>query len=231
MSCIASRCSLLLLVSTCHMTLAQQGSQTKTLVVNGRSGNASVVQLNGRTYVDIESLARIADGSLAFQGNQVTLALPGSGSTQPTANASGADNSASQTGLSRNFRVAAIETLAQMREWASTIGNAVQHGYPISQNWATDYRAKAAASLGQASASASTDSDHNALALLTNEFQNVDTWSNQLLQAKQNMDTAQYTMSPNALRNQPLSQKIINCGHFLVTMLGSGNFTDDPSCH
>jgi hypothetical protein len=212
------------------MSLAQASLQTKTLVVNGRSGDATVVQLNGRTYVDLETLARIADGSLAFQGNQVTLALPASGATTPAPESPG-DHPAAQTGLSRDFKIAAIETLAEMREWASTTANAIQNGYPITESWVVDYREKAATSLRKASATASTESDHSALALLTTEFQNVETWSNDLIEARKNMDTAKYSMSSDALRNEPLSQKIITCGHFLGTMLGSGEFTDDLSCH
>jgi hypothetical protein len=118
-----------------------------------------------------------------------------------------------------------------MREWASTMANAIRYGYAVTDDWASDYREKAATSLRQASASASTESDHNALALLTNEFQNVEAWSNQLIEAKKNMATAKYAMSNDALRNEPLSQKIINCGHFLGAMLGSGDFRDDVSCH
>lgn len=128
-----------------------------------------VVQFNGRTYVYLESLARITGGSVAFQGNQVALALPGSGVTAP-ATASHTDSSAPPTGLSRDFRQAGIETLAQMREWAITIANAIQYGYPITDDWASGYREKAATSLRLASTSASTESDHNALALLTYEF-------------------------------------------------------------
>jgi hypothetical protein len=45
------------------------------------------------------------------------------------------------------------------------------------------------------------------------------------------MDTAKYTTSPNALREDPLSQKLIACGHFLAQMLGSATFQDDASCH
>jgi hypothetical protein len=223
-------CFLLLLVSVCRITLAQTTSQTKTLVVNGKAGETIVVQLDSRTYVDLETLARIAEGSLAFQGNQIVLVLPVASPGTSAANSDEA-HPAAQTGLSRDFRIAAIETLAQMREWASTMANAIQNGYPITESWATDSREKAATSLRQTSASASTDSDHNALALLTNEFQNVETWSNEMIEAKKNMATAKYTMLPDALRNEPLSQKIINCGHFLGTMLGSGDFKDDLSCH
>src|SRR5215470_7959782 len=96
--CITSGCSLLLLISACRMSSAQENSQTKTLVVNSRSGEASVVQLNGRTYVDLESLARIAGGSLAFQGNKVTLVLPGS-SAMPSATDSPANSPAVPPGL------------------------------------------------------------------------------------------------------------------------------------
>jgi hypothetical protein len=127
--------------------------------------------------------------------------------------------------------IAGIETLAQMREWASTMANAIEHGYGVTDSWAADYRGKAATSLSQAGASASTDADRNALQLLSNEFQSVETWSNELVEARKNMDTAKYSMSEGALRNEPLSQKIINCGRFLGTMLGSAEFRDDPSCH
>lgn len=230
MRCLALSYSLLLLISACPMSLAQASSQKKTLVVNGRSGTATVVQLDGRTYVDLETLVRIADGSLAFRGNQVTLTLPTS-SANTRATESPGDHPASQAGLSREFRIAAIETLAEMREWASTTANAIQNGYPITESWVINYREKAATSLRKASATASAESDHSALALLTTEFQNVETWSNDLIEARKNMDTAKYAMSNDALRNEPLSQKIINCGHFLGTMLGSGEFKDDLSCH
>ena len=150
---IASSCSLLLIISACRLSSAQASSQTETLVVNGRSGEAGVVRLNGRTYVDLESLARIAGGSLAFQGNQVNLALPGSSATAPATD-SHVHSPAAPTGLSRDFREAAIETFAQMREWASTMANAIQYGYSVTDQWASDYREKAATSLRQASASA-----------------------------------------------------------------------------
>jgi hypothetical protein len=227
---VTSRCSLLLVIVACRMSSAQASSQTETLVVNGKSGEAIVVRLNGRTYVDLESLARIAGGSLAFQGSRLTLTLPDSSATPPPTE-SHANSPAVSTGLSRDFREAAIETLAQMREWASTIANAIQYGYAITDDWAAGYREKAVTSLRQASVSASTDSDHNALALLTNEFHNVEAWSNELIEAKKDMATAKYTMSNEALRNEPLSRKIISCGHFLGAMLGSGDFKDDPSCH
>lgn len=221
---------LLLIVLMGDVIFAQVKTEDKTLMVNGKSGKATLVQFNSRTYVDLESLVRIANGSLAFQGDEITLTLPGTETIAPAATSEPVQ-AANQAGLTQNFMIAGIETIAAMREWASTMANAIQHGYEVTDSWVADYRAKAANSLRQTGASASTDADRDALQLLTNEFQSVDSWSNELLEAKKNMDTAKYATSSDSLRNEPLSQKIVTCGHFLGTMLGSAEFKDDPSCH
>jgi hypothetical protein len=221
---------LFLILLSRGVTQAQANPQNRRLVVNGKAGDATVVELNSRTYIDLETLVRIANGSLGFQGRQITLVLPGSAaSTQASSPA--LEEPTGHDGLTRNFMIAGIETIAQMREWASTMANAIQHGYGVTETWAADYRGKAADSLRQASASTSTDADRNALQLLTNEFHNVGTWSDELVEAQKNMDTAKYSMSSGALRNEPLSQQILHCGHFLATMLGSAEFADDSSCH
>jgi len=221
---------LLSILLSSGVILAQVNLQNRRLVVNGNTGDATVVEINSRTYIDLETLVRIANGSLGFQGRQITLVLPGpeasTGAASPEPQQSASPNRFSQT-----FMIAGIETIAQMREWASTIANAIEHGYGVTDSWAADYRGRAGDSLHRASASASTDAGRNAAQLLAAEFQNVETWSDELVEAKKNMDTAKYSMSSGALRNEPLSQKIITCGHFLATMLGSAEFKDDPSCH
>ena len=45
------------------------------------------------------------------------------------------------------------------------------------------------------------------------------------------MGAAQYAISTSALRDDPLSQKIVTCGRFLAQMLASGSFQDDSTCH
>ena len=55
----------------------QGGQQSGTLVVSGQPGQTPLVQINGRSYVDITALARLINGSLSFKGNQVALTLPG----------------------------------------------------------------------------------------------------------------------------------------------------------
>src|SRR5271170_4822921 len=75
------------------LALSQAAQETRTIIVNGQSGQVAVVQFNGRSYVDLEALARIANGSLGFNGNQITLTLPGAASAPaaapPSANSSG----------------------------------------------------------------------------------------------------------------------------------------------
>ena len=65
--------------------LSQSGQQNGTLIVSGQPGQAPVLRMNGRSYVDIETLARLTNGSLSFKGNQVTLVLPGLATGSPTA--------------------------------------------------------------------------------------------------------------------------------------------------
>jgi hypothetical protein len=39
------------------------------------------------------------------------------------------------------------------------------------------------------------------------------------------------TVAENSLRNDPVLIKFSNCGRFLSSMLGSGIFAENPSCH
>jgi len=216
----------LLLVSTAGFA---QGDHQTALVVNGQTGQASVVQLNGRTYIDLAALAQIANGSLSFHGNTITLTVPpaAGGASGPAA----AQKTTDDSGLSRAFRQAAFEEIATLREWGAAVGYAIQNGYPIQAQWAANYHDKAANALNQASAAASTNGDKSAQQLLSNEFEGVSQWSDRLVQASQNMDTAKYSMSPNSLREEADTQKLIACWHALGSMLGSGTFQDDSSCH
>jgi hypothetical protein len=221
--------SVLLWLSLSVGSSAQNANTIRTLVVNGQTGEAGVVLVNGREYVDLQALVRIANGSVGFQGERIIVVLPASNvSRSAPAPPEEQDVTA---GLSPEFMKAGIEELALMREWASPLAYAIQNGYPVTEQSVSSYHAQAANGLRLASAAAKTESDRNALQLLSNEFNAVQEWSNKLIAARKSMDTAQYSMSAGALQNDPLSQKIIACGHFLGSMLGSGTFQDDPSCH
>jgi len=209
-------------------SVAQMKEANKTVVINGKSAEVVALEVKGRTYVDLETLARVAQGSVAFRGNQVALTIPAGASPSPEISRA---ERVSPPGLSRDFIVSGIDTIAKMRDWATTLAFAIQHGYGVTESWVADYQQQAAQSLNLTSAAVSTDSDRKALQLLSNEFNAVQQWSNELVRAKATMDTAKYAMSPNALRDEPLSQKIITCGRFLGAMLGSAEFKDDGSCH
>src|SRR5260370_14190278 len=55
--------------------LAQGKQQNKTLLINGYTGEANILQIEDHEYVDIRDLARITNGSLSFQENFVMLTL------------------------------------------------------------------------------------------------------------------------------------------------------------
>jgi hypothetical protein len=212
------------------VALAQANQQKRTLVVNGQSGDATIVQINGRSYIDLETLARIANGSLSFQGTRIVLTIP-----PPSADAAAmvpADRQTADSGLSNDFMRAAIQDLATIKEWYGTLAYAIQRGVPGDGSRVVIYRDKAAQGLKLATVAASTDSDQNALQLLTTHFNNVQKWSNMLVESRKSLGTANYSMSPNALNDDPLYQTITRCSQFLGTMLAGGKFEDDgSSCH
>jgi hypothetical protein len=213
---------LLLIVPT--LALSQAVQETRTLTVNGQPGQLTVIQINGRSYVDLEALARAANGSLGIRGSQITLTLPGAASAVPPATSSPVPSA--DPGLSKGFLRAGIEAMTLVREWHSALANAIQNGFPLAQDWLSNYRNQAASALRLASVAASTDSDHNAFQLLTSEFNNMNKLSDQYVTARKSLTF----ISPDALKNDPLDQKIQKCGHALAAMAASRQFEDDGSC-
>ena len=206
------------------LALSQAAQETRTLLINGQPGQATVIQVNGRSYVDLEALARIANGSLGFKGNQITLTLPGSATPPPAVALS--TSPAPNTGLSKGFLRAGIEAMSVIREWHSALANAIQNGFPLADNWLAGYRSQAATALRLASVAASTDSDRSALQMLTNVFNKMTKLSKQYVEARQSLSY----IAPDALQNDPLDQQILNCGHSLAAIAASGQFQDDGSC-
>ena len=219
----------LVLASISGTALAQVTRQNRTLVINGQSSQVEVVKIDGRSYVDLGALARITSGSLRFKSNRILLNIPPSTVSAPSDDPT--PSPADDLSLSQDFMKAGIEAIAEMREWASPLAYAIQNGYNVTDSWVATYREQALHDVNLASAAATTDADRSALQLLNHEYQAVLHWSNKLVEARKAMDTAKYSLSDNALRDDPLSQKIITCGHFLASMFGSGSFQDDASCH
>lgn len=207
-----------------------QGKQDREVTVNGQTGRAEVIEQSNRIFVDLAALARIGHGTLSYQGNQIVLTIPETVGKESDRGISEPIHS-NPNALSQDFMRAGIESIAQMREWASTLAYAIQNGYGVTDQWVAGYRDQAGQALLVTQGLITTDGDRQAFELLKHEFESVRQWSDQLVEAKKKMDTAKYSTSANALRDEPLSQHIITCGHFLARMLGGSVFQDDASCH
>jgi hypothetical protein len=213
------------------MALSQDANQTHTLIINGQSTQVPVVQVSGRSYVDLEELASAVSGSLSFAGSQIALNIPLRSATTGAAATAPKPMSAppptSNSGFSKGFLNAGIEEAATLREWHAALASAIQNGYPVTDNLLAPYRAQATTKLRLVSIAVSTDSDREAYQLLNNLFQNMARLSDEYIAMRTNMTY----IAPDALRNDSLNQRIVACGHSLGAMAASGQFSDDGSCH
>jgi hypothetical protein len=106
----------------------------------------------------------------------------------------------------------------------------ITHGLALGDAWAESYHKRVQEGLHQAQLAAQTDSDRSALQLLQSEADNLTTWWNGVLAARQDLNGAT-TIDPDALKNDTALAKITACSQFLNSMLVSGAFTDNASCH
>jgi hypothetical protein len=215
-----------LFLVTPGIVMSQDVNQNRILTVNGQLGNVPVIQVNGCSYVDLEALTRAANGSLSFAGDHIELTLPGAPASTAVKPAV-ASAQPSSPGFSKGFLKAGIEQMATIREWHTALAAAIQNGFPVAADWLAPYRAQARTNLRLASVAVSTDSDRSAFQLLSNEFQNMTKVTDKYVAARTNMKY----ISPDALQNDDLNQRIVACGHSLGAMAASGQFVDDGSCN
>jgi hypothetical protein len=205
--------------------LFAQATPDRALFVNGKP-SGTVTQVGGHSYIDIDTVAQITNGTVTVEPNRILLNIP-TNETSSTPNPAPAQ---APQGLSKEFARAAIADLAEMREWRGAVGAILQYGSPIVGTWPQDYYNRVDADLMQAEVAATTAADHDAAQLLKSEFSNLSQWANGIISARQALD-ATNSVNPNALQNDPLLAKVSDCSRFLSSMLVSGNFSDDSSCH
>jgi len=198
--------------------------QNRTLVLTGHPGELTVMEMGGRYYVDVEALTRVANGSIQFKGNQIVLTLSTPAVNTPAINSQASPSTTS--GFSKDFLTAAIEEMSVIREWRSALINAIRQGHPVTEDWVASFRGQAQENLRLVSVAASTDADRNALRLLNTEFTNLKKLTDRFVEANR----SRTYVSPNALDNDPLDQKILRCAHSLAAMAASNQFVDDGSC-
>jgi hypothetical protein len=202
-----------------------QARQSGTLMIAGQPDQTPLMRIDGRSYVDVEALARITHGTLRFEGNRTILTLPASLSGSAVPAASGIGNP--PPGLTQNFLNAQIAALAQVREWHAALVNAVNNNIPVTDALVGPIRRQGDAKLQLALAAATSGPDQQAAALLRNEFANVQQMSDQFLQM-----SAQAThISPDIFTNNALDAKILGCQNALAQLAATKQFQDDAQCH
>ena len=221
----AIRSSMMLVAILLLPLLVLVAQETSTLLIEGQQGQARVIQVQGKNYVEVEGLARITGGSLRFAGNQLTLTLPSSGNTVPQTEQS-ASAPQGAVGFSRPFLSAGIESMREILEWHAALKTGIERGYPLSDVWFGNFRRQIQSSLKQAEAAASTDMDHRALPLLTNEFNTMDALTDKYLKIVVSRDY----LAPDSLNSDPLDQKLLTCWQSLTSTASSNQFVDDGSC-
>ena len=200
---------------------AQAPQNGSAFTITGHAGEAQLLQVNGKSYVEIETLARLTQGTLSFKANRTILTLPPSDTTEK------ASTPPAKAGFSRAFVEAGIEEMGVIREWRIAIVNAVQNNSPVSEDWVSAQHRLAEKNLALASAAASTDDDRSAYPLLSAEFNNMQTLSEQYIATRKQATF----ISPDTFHSTPLEDQILSCARGFVSMTENHEFQDQPSCH
>jgi hypothetical protein len=206
--------ALLFLLPTPSVT--QPPAPTETLAIAGYPGTVPVIRVNGKSYVGVEALARLTGGSLTLQPNRITLTLPNNPASPPR----------KETGFSRDFVRAVIEEMALIREWRVALANAVQHNYPVSENWIGNYRRTAESRLALVSAAVTTESDRNCLPMVQNEFNTMQRLTNRFLALHESLTY----VATDSVDKDPLNQKVLDCARSLGSVTLGSQFQDIPAC-
>jgi hypothetical protein len=200
---------------------SQKPQKAATFTIAGHPGEAQILQINGKSYIDIETLARLTQGSLSFKANRTTLALPPANAEAPAAAPH------AKAGFSTAFVQAGIEELSIIREWRIAIVNAVGNNIPISVDWVAEQHRLAEKDLALTSAAASTDDDRSAYPLLSAEFNNMQ----KLSEAYLAMRKQSAFISVGTFDNGPLEEQILSCARGFVSMTETREFLDQAACH
>ena len=209
--------------------LLAQNTPDRALIVNGKS-EGMVVQMGGHAYVDVETVAQFTNGSVTLEPNRIVLTFPEQGTNTAPRTGLAPLPPAPPPGLSRNFASLAIAELAEMREWRGAVGTILTYGVPVVGTWPQDYHDRVEANLLQVGVAATTAADGDAMQLLQNEFSNLAQWTNDVVLTRKSLNATK-TVNPDAMQSDQALAKISDCSRFLNSMLMSGSFADDQSCH
>ena len=213
--------------------LLAQNTPDRPLIVNGKSAGMAV-QMGTHAFVDVETIAQATNGTVTIEPDRIVLTIPAPGSSAAPGPAQSAGLAplppAPPPGLTRNFASQAIAELAEMREWRGAVGTILSYGVPVVGTWPQDYHDRVESDLERVALATSTAADAEAMQLLRNEFSNLERWANDVVSARQSLN-ATNSVRPDAMQSDSTLTKISDCSRFLSSMLVSGQFADDQSCH
>jgi hypothetical protein len=215
--------------ATAAKSAAPDTEQSTELVVRGHNGHAPLTYRDGRAYVEVEGLARITGATMGFQGSRIVLTLPAAvAATGPAAQAAPPPAPPEEKGFTREFLRAGVEEMSVIREWRSAIENAIRTNNPVDQSWVSGYRRNAEDRMALATASATTDSDRQAIPLLQSALSMMQQLSDRFLALR----STATNVRTDALDNDPLDQKILACAQGMAAIaVPGGMFQDVIACH
>lgn len=205
--------------------LAQQPSPPQPsgkLAIDGHPGTVPVVKINGRTFVEVEALARLLEGTLGFKADQITLMIPARSSE-----ANRGTEAKPKDAFSTDFLKAGIEAMTSIREWRIALLNGVQNNFLLTDQYLGSFRRTAESKVALASAAASNEPDRNGLALLNGEFSKMQKMGAAYIDLHTNLTY----VTADALENDPLDQEILECARGLAALVTEGRYRDLGSCH
>src|SRR3982750_181527 len=212
------RLALLLLLTSSILTPWQSASDGRTFSIAGQSDYAKILEVNGKSYVEVQDMARLTRGSISFSTNQVLLSLPAhpmSGAALPAAQ-----------GFSREFRETGIELMSSLREWRITIVSSIQNNSPVSEEWVSELQRRAQKDLALVGSARSTQDDRSGYSLLAAEFSNMRKLSDGFLSKRRQL---QY-VDPHSIDNDPLDRLIVTCGRGIASMAAENHYRDEAAC-
>jgi hypothetical protein len=116
---------LLGMILTLAGMLLAQSTPDRTLFVNGKSVG-TVTQIGGRSYLDLDTVAQIMNGTVTVEPNRILLVTtgrePGPNSLAPPP---------VPQGLSKEFAHSAVAELWEIREWRGAVGAIRYYGLPV----------------------------------------------------------------------------------------------------
>jgi hypothetical protein len=217
----------LALVVLAGPAVSQSSHKLRAIEINGHTGETIVYHIDGKTFIELESLVRIGHGFISFRNDQIVLTLP---PASDNTNHEPSETMKNNANMSSEFMRAAVQEVGIIKDWTNVMAYAVQRGTPGDGARLQVFRDRAAEGLRLAKVSVNSDSDHSAHILLAHLFDAVSGWTDKLVRERSSMDTGKYSMTENALGKDESYRKISTCATFLGNMLPGGHFQDDGSC-